>query len=63
MRVVRFAAQLYYDIEDNTKAAIKELADLSGLPMPEYKPRDPAAVAREESYVQITDRAASIYQQ
>ena len=45
------------------KTAIKELADMAGLPMPEYKPRDPAAVAREESYVQITDRAASIYQQ
>ena len=45
------------------KTAIKELADMAGLPMPEYKPRDPAAVAREESYVQVTDRAASMYQQ
>ena len=45
------------------KTAIKELADMAGLQMPEYKPRDPAAVAREESYIQITDRAATIYQQ
>ena len=45
------------------KTAIKELADMAGLKVPDYKPRDPAVVAREESYVQITDHAASIYQQ
>ena len=45
------------------KTAIRELADMAGLKVPDYKPRDPAAVAREESYVNITDRAAKIYQQ
>lgn len=45
------------------KTAIRELADMAGLKVPDYKPRDPAAVAREESYVGITDRAATIYQQ
>ena len=44
------------------KTAIKELADMAGLKVPDYKPRDPEVVAREESYVQITDRAATIYQ-
>ena len=45
------------------KSAIKELADMAGLKVPEYKPRDPAQVAREESYIQITDKAASVYQE
>ena len=45
------------------KTAIKELADMAGLKVPDYKPRDPAIVAREESYVKITDDAARIYQQ
>ena len=45
------------------KTAIKELADMAGLKMPDYKPRDPEQIAREESYIGITDRAASIYQQ
>ena len=45
------------------KTAIKELADMAGLKVPDYKPRDPAVVAREESYVQITDKAATLYQQ
>ena len=45
------------------KTAIKELADMAGLKVPDYKPRDPADIAREESYVQITDKAATIYQQ
>ena len=45
------------------KTAIKELADMAGLKVPEYKPRDPAQVAREESYIQITDKAASVYQE
>ncbi len=44
------------------KTAIHELADMAGLKVPDYKPRDPATVAREESYVNITDHAASIYQ-
>ena len=45
------------------KTAIKELADMAGLKVPDYKPRDAAEVAREESYVQITDNAAKIYQE
>ncbi len=45
------------------KTAIKELADMAGLKMPDYKPRDVAEIAREESYVKITDDAARIYQQ
>ena len=45
------------------KTAIKELADMAGLKVPDYKPKDQAVIAREESYVQITDRAATIYQQ
>ena len=40
------------------KTAIKELADMAGLKMPDYKPRDAAEIAREESYVKITDDAA-----
>ena len=45
------------------KTAIKELADMAGLKVPDYKPRDAAEVAREESYVKITDDAAKLYQQ
>lgn len=45
------------------KSAITELAAQAGLKMPDYKPKDPAKVAREESYVKITDRAATLYQQ
>lgn len=43
------------------KEAIAELANLAGLKMPEYKPRDPAAVAREESYFSISARAMDAY--
>ncbi len=42
--------------------AIKELAEMAGLKLPEFKPRDPAAVKREESYFDITERAATEYQ-
>ena len=45
------------------KTAIKELADMAGLKIPDYKPRDVAEIAREESYVKITDDAAKTYQQ
>ena len=45
------------------KTAIKELADIAGLKVPDYKPKDPETQAREDSYIQITDKAASIYQQ
>ena len=42
--------------------AIKELAEMAGLKLPEFKPRDPAIVQREESYFDITERAAAEYQ-
>lgn len=42
--------------------AIKELADMAGMKLPEFKPRDPAIVQREESYFDITERAAAEYQ-
>ena len=45
------------------KTAIKELADMAGLKVPDYKPRDAAEIAREESYFQITDNAARVFQQ
>lgn len=45
------------------KTAIRELADMAGLKVPEYKPRDPEQIAREESYVGITDRAATVFEQ
>ena len=44
------------------KTAIHELADMAGLKMPDYKPRDAAEIAREESYVKITDDAATLFQ-
>ncbi len=43
------------------REAIKELADLAGLKMPEYKPKSSAQIAREESYLDITGRAAKLY--
>ena len=42
--------------------AIKELADMAGMKLPEFKPRDPTLVAREESFFQIMERAAAEYQ-
>ena len=44
------------------RAAIAELASMAGLKLPEYKPRDPATVAREESYLSITERACALFQ-
>lgn len=41
--------------------ALRELADMAGVKMPEYKPRDPHAVAAEESYLEITRRACELY--
>jgi len=45
------------------RAAIAELAAQAGLKLPDYKPRDARVVAREESYLQITERATALYQQ
>ena len=44
------------------RTAISELADMAGLKMPEYKPKSAAQVAREESYFEILENAAQIYQ-
>ena len=41
--------------------AIKELADMAGLKMPDYKPKSAAQIQREESYTQIMDGAARLY--
>ena len=43
--------------------AIKELANQAGIKMPEYKPKSSEQVAREETYFQIVETAAKIYQQ
>ena len=42
--------------------AIKELADMAGMKLPEFKPRDPKIVAREESYFDVMEHAAAEYQ-
>ena len=43
------------------KSAIAELANQAGLKMPDYKPRDPKIVEREESLFDICEKAAQIY--
>lgn len=45
------------------RAAITELAAQAGLKVPEYNPKPAAQIAREESYLKITDMAATLYQQ
>lgn len=42
--------------------AIKELADMAGLKMPEIKQKSAAQIASEENYLKITERATQIYQ-
>jgi len=44
------------------KAAIKELADMAGLKMPEIKQKSAAQIEAEENYVKITEKATKIYQ-
>jgi len=41
--------------------AIRELAQMAGIKMPDYKPRDPEIVKREESYFDIVARAQKLY--
>ncbi len=41
--------------------AIKELADMAGLKMPEYNPKPAAQIARENSYLEIAQSAADVY--
>ena len=43
------------------KSAIEELANMAGIKMPEYKPRDPRIVQREESLFDICEKAAAVY--
>ena len=43
------------------KAAITELANMAGLKMPDYKPRDPNVVRREDALFDICERAAQTY--
>ncbi len=43
------------------KTAIKELANMAGIKMPDYKPKSPAQIAAEESYLNITTRAAELF--
>ncbi len=44
------------------KNAIKELADMAGLKMPDYKPKTQQQIDAEENYIKITDESAKIYQ-
>ena len=44
------------------KEAIKELADMAGIKMPEIKQKSQAQIEAEENYIKITDDAAKIYQ-
>ena len=43
------------------KAAISELANMAGLKMPDYKPRDPNVVKHEDALFDICERAAQTY--
>lgn len=45
------------------KEAIKELADMAGLKMPEIKQKTKQQIEAEENYIKITDDAAKIYQE
>ncbi|MCQ2574490.1 MAG: DNA primase [Alphaproteobacteria bacterium] len=44
------------------KTAIKELADLAGLKLPEVKQKTSEQIELEQTYIKITDDAAKIYQ-
>ena len=44
-------------------AAITELANMAGVKMPEYKPRNPDAVKHEEALFDICERAAQSYEE
>lgn len=43
------------------RAAIEELASMAGMKMPDYKPRDPKIVKREEALFDICDKAAQTF--
>ena len=42
--------------------AIKELADMAGIKMPEYKQKSKEQIEAEENYIQITEKTTQIYQ-
>ena len=43
------------------KSAIKELADMAGMKMPDIKQKSKQQIENEENYIKITDTAAKIY--
>ena len=43
-------------------AAIRELADMAGIKVPEYKPKSPERQQMEDSFFDICENAAKIYQ-
>ena len=43
-------------------SAIKELADMAGIKMPDIKQKTPSQIEAEENYIKITDDSAKIYQ-
>ncbi len=43
------------------RAAIQELADMAGIKMPDYKPRDPRVIEREEQLLEICEKACQTY--
>jgi DNA primase len=45
------------------KSAIAELAQIAGLPMPDYKPKSAEQVAKEQTYCDIYENAVKIYQE
>lgn len=44
------------------REALKELADMAGVKMPDYKPKSATQIAAEESYTSITEAATKMYQ-
>lgn len=44
------------------KTAISELAEMAGLKMPEIKQKTPEQIEKEQNYINITEKAAQIYQ-
>ena len=44
------------------KTAIKELADIAGIKMPDIKQKSKEQIENEENYIKITEKSADIYQ-
>lgn len=45
------------------KSAITDLAQIAGLQMPDYKPKSPAQIEREQGYFEIYEGVCKIYQE